>query len=63
MYSENKKVSYDFTDDYKNLPLNLRVKLNTTARELLEIQKKDEGSLEEAGEPGSGERDTGIRNE
>jgi len=55
MYSENKKVSYDFTDDYRNLPLNVRVKVNATARELLEIQKKNAALLEEAGEVGLSE--------
>ena len=60
MSTKNKKVSYDFYDDYRNLPLNMRAKVNITAIELLEIQKEDEKfhggggelGLEEEGDKG-----------
>ena len=47
MPRENRKVSYDFSDNYKNLPLNMRIKVNVTAVELLEIQKKNDTFPEE----------------
>jgi len=45
MGEENEKVSDCFSDDYKNLPLKARVKVNLTARELLEIQEKNKALL------------------
>ena len=45
MSGDEKKVSYDFSEDYKNLPLKLRVKVITTARELLEIQEKNKNDI------------------
>ena len=41
MNSKEKKVSYDFTEDYKSLPLKVRAKMNLAASELLEFQRKN----------------------
>jgi hypothetical protein len=45
MNAENKKVS-DLSEAYRELPLKLRVKVNTTANELLEIQRKNKVLVE-----------------
>jgi hypothetical protein len=50
MNTENKKVSDFISEAYRNLPLKLRVKVNTTAIEVLEIQRKNKALIEEAGE-------------
>ena len=50
MNNENKKVSEFNFEDYKNLPLEMQVRVNLTARELLEIQRKNKALVEEAGE-------------
>jgi len=50
MNNENKKVSDFSNEEYKNLPLEMRVRVNLTARELLEIQRKNKALVEEAGE-------------
>jgi hypothetical protein len=46
MNNENKKVSDFSNEDYKNLPLEMRVRVNLTARELLEIQRKNKALIE-----------------
>jgi len=46
MNNENKKVSEFSNEDYKNLPLEMRVRVNLTARELLEIQRKNRALVE-----------------
>jgi len=54
MNNENKKVSEFNSDDYKDLPVEKRTAVIMTAKELLEIQKKNkaliEGDLGEDGE-------------
>jgi hypothetical protein len=50
MNTENKKVSDFICEAYRNLPLKLRVKVNTTAIEVLEIQRKNKALVEDAGE-------------
>jgi len=55
MNNENKKVSDFSNEDYKNLPLEMRVKVNLTARELLEIQKKNKALVEDGGDGDLGE--------
>jgi hypothetical protein len=47
MNNENKKVSDFSNEDYKNLPLEMRVRVNLTARELLEIQRKNKALVED----------------
>jgi hypothetical protein len=49
MNTKNKKVSDFISEAYRNLPLKLRVKVNTTAIEFLEIQRKNKALVEEAG--------------
>jgi len=46
MNNENKKVSDFSNEDYKNLPLEMRVRVNLTASELLEIQRKNKALVE-----------------
>jgi len=53
MNNENKKVSEFNNEDYKNLPLEMRVRVNMTARELLEIQRKNKVLVESVGEVSS----------
>jgi len=50
MNNENKKVSEFSNEDYKDLPLEMRVRVNLTARELLEIQRKNKALVEDAEE-------------
>jgi len=56
MNNENKKVSEFNSDDYKDLPVEMRTGVIITAKELLEIQRKNkallEGDLWEDGENG-----------
>jgi hypothetical protein len=47
MNTKNKKVSALDSEAYRNLPLKLRVKVNTTAIELLEIQRKNKALVED----------------
>jgi len=47
MNNKNKKVSDITSEAYRNLPLKLRVKVNTTANELLEIQRKNKALVED----------------
>jgi hypothetical protein len=47
MNNENKKVSDFSNEDYKNLPLEMRVRVNLTASELLEIQRKNKALVED----------------
>jgi len=55
MKNENKKVSDFSNEDYKNLPLEMRVRVNLTAMELLEIQRKNRALVEDVGEVDLGE--------
>ena len=50
MNRKEKKVSYDFSEDYKDLPQKMRTRVNLTARELLELQKKTNALLENTGD-------------
>jgi len=52
MNNENKKVSEFNNEDYKNLPLEMRTRINMTANELLEIQRKNKALVEEEGDVG-----------
>jgi len=49
MNNENKKVSDFISEAYRDLPLEMRVKVNTTANELLEIQRKNKALVEDGG--------------
>jgi len=53
MNNENKKVSDFSSEAYRDLPLKMRVKVNMTASELLEIQRKNKALVEGAGKPSS----------
>jgi hypothetical protein len=46
MNNENKKVSEINCEDYKDLPVEMRTKINMTANELLEIQRKNKALVE-----------------
>jgi len=46
MNNENKKVSEFNSEDYKNLPVEMRVRVNMTANELLEIQRRNKALVE-----------------
>jgi hypothetical protein len=46
MNTENKEVS-DLSEVYRELPIKMRVKVNTTAIELLEIQRKNKALAED----------------
>jgi len=50
MNNENKKVSEFNCEDYKNLPTELRTRVNMTANELLEIQRKNKVLVEGEGD-------------
>ena len=47
MNTKNKKVSDFISEAYRKLPLKLRVKVNTTAIEVLEIQRKNKALVED----------------
>jgi len=49
MNNENKKVSEFNCEDYKNLPTEMRARVNMTANELLEIQRKNKALVERVG--------------
>ena len=59
MNDKNKKVSEISSEDYKNLPIEMRARINLTASELLEIQRRNrvlvegEVDLERDGENGN----------
>ena len=55
MNTKNKKVSDFISEAYRSLPLKLRVKVNTTAIEVLEIQRKNKALVEGMGEVYLGE--------
>ena len=59
--NKDKKVSDNFSDDYKELPLKMRVWINKAATELLELQKANKAFLEEAGELGLDDGGSGNR--
>jgi len=46
MNNENKKVSDFISEVYRDLPLEMRVKVNMTANKLLEIQRKNEALVD-----------------
>jgi len=50
MDSKEKKVSECF-EDYKDLPPEMRARVITTARNLLEIQEGDKGFIDKAVDP------------
>jgi len=47
MNNENKKVSDFISEVYRDLPLEMRVRVNMTANELLEIQRKNKALIED----------------
>jgi hypothetical protein len=50
MNVENKEFLEDLREDYKDLPLKMRVKVNTTAAKLLELQKENGAFLDKVGD-------------
>jgi len=46
MNNENKKVSDFISEAYRDLPVEMQVRVNLTARELLEIQRKNKALVE-----------------
>ena len=61
MNNENKKVSDFIGETYRDLPLEMRVKVNMTANELLEIQRKNKALVEGGGEVDLGEDEENKR--
>jgi hypothetical protein len=55
MNNENKKVSDFISEAYRDLPVEMRIKVNMTASELLEIQRKNKALVEDGGEVDLGE--------
>jgi hypothetical protein len=51
MPGKDKKVSYHFSDDYRELPPKMRVRLNMTANKLLELQKENSAYLTNVEDP------------
>ena len=49
MNGKDKKVSDYISKVYRDLPLNIRVRVNMTAAELLEIQRKNGAFFEDGG--------------
>ena len=47
MSKKDKEVSYDFSEVYKELPVEMRTRVNITASSLLEIQKGNEAFCDE----------------
>jgi len=47
MNNENKKVSEFNSNDYKDLPIEMRTGVIMTAKELLEIQRKNRALIED----------------
>ena len=47
MDKKDKEVSYDFNEVYKELPVEMRTRVNITASSLLEIQKGNEAFCDE----------------
>ena len=56
MYRKNKSLPKDFGDNFRNLPLKLRVKILLAARRLLEAQREIKGLV------GSGKNSEGGKN-
>ena len=50
MNNENKKVSDFISEAYRDLPFKMRVRVNMTANELLEIQRRNKALVEDGGE-------------
>ncbi|GBU28797.1 hypothetical protein R84B8_02359 [Treponema sp. R8-4-B8] len=50
MNSKDQKVSDYVSKAYKDLPLEMRVRVNMTASELLEIQRKNKVLVEDGGD-------------
>jgi hypothetical protein len=50
MNNENRKVSDFISEVYRDLPVEMRVRVNTMANELLEIQRKNKALVEDGGE-------------
>jgi len=61
MNNENKKVSDFIREVYRDLPLEMRARVNMTANELLEIQRKNKALVEDAGEVDLGEDGKNMR--
>jgi len=47
MNNENRKVSDFISETYRDLPLEMRVRVNMTANELLEIQRRNKALIED----------------
>jgi len=61
MNNENTEVSDFISEAYRDLPLEMRVKVNMTANELLEIQKKNKALVEDVEKPSSYEDGKNMR--
>jgi len=61
MNNENKKVSDFISETYRDLPLEMRVKVNMTANELLEIQRKNKALVENGGEVDLGDDEENLK--
>jgi len=49
MNNENKKVSDFISEVYRDLPVEMRARVNMTANELLEIQRRNKALVEDGG--------------
>jgi len=47
MNNENRKVSDFISETYRDLPLEMRIRVNMTASELLEIQRRNKALVED----------------
>jgi hypothetical protein len=61
MNNENRKVSDFINEVYKDLPLKMRVKVNMTANELLEIQRMNKALVADVGEVDFGDDGGNLR--
>jgi len=62
MNGEDKKVSDFISEVYRDLPLEMRVRVNMTASELLEIQKKNKALIEDGKDLSSyKDRENGVK--
>jgi hypothetical protein len=61
MNNENRKVSDFISEVYRDLPIEMRVKVNMTASELLEIQRKNKALVEDEGKLSSYEDGENMR--
>ena len=63
MDKKDKEVSYDFNEVYKELPVEMRTRVNITASSLLEIQKGNEafcdGGIDRSEDDGEDRRKNG----